>query len=326
MIDVTPKETFEEAAASNPTVIYVAGLAYSGTTLFASALGHSDNIFNGGEINYVENDYHREKNCSCGEKIDRCSLWKPLLTNLSNEAASGESVLNFSPDQRLRPIDSRDRSTWQKIKLVMGVPPENIFGTSEIVDYVERHTNFFQSLSKQTGSNFIVDASKSFARLDILHRYCDLPIHVIFLRRSPIQSYASRLKRAKKRNRFYISAFAPIYLAVLFATAFASYRQLKRIPRKNITFVDYETFVQNPVSVQNELTRLLKTDVDFGIQDNVVPIGHLHVFTGNVWLPRAVQKGEAVKLRLGDGKSSLSRFETLTFHVLSPIAKLLKYD
>jgi len=316
----TPSKT-EHAA---PTLIYVAGLAYSGTTLFASTLGHSENIINGGEINYVENDYHREKYCSCGAKIDDCTLWKPLLATIKKEAASGKKTLNFAADQSLRPIDSRARSIWKKILLVAGVSAEKLFGASEIADYVERHNNFFRAFAKQANTDFVVDASKSFARLDVLNRHSDLPIHVIFLKRSPIQSYASRLKRAKKRNNFYMPIFAPFYLAIILATTLAIRRQMKCISNRDITFVDYETFVQTPEIVQDKLSKVLNTNVDFGIQNKVVPIGHLHIFTGNIWLSQALKKGQSVELRLGDGQSSLSWFERFVFRLFQPISALIE--
>lgn len=308
---------------TRPVLIYVAGLAYSGTTLFASAVGHSKNIINGGEVNYNENDYHHEKYCSCGKKIDHCTLWQPLLASLSKQAEAGEKTLNFSTDQSLRPIDSRARPTWKKILLIAGVPAEKIFGASEIADYVERHTNFLRALAKEASSDFVVDASKSFARLDVLNRYSSLPIHVIFLKRSMLQSYASRLKRAKKRNNLYFSILSPFYLLTIFATIIAIHRQLKIIPRKNITFVDYETFVENPDFVQDKISMALNTDVDFGIRDTVTPLDHLHIFTGNVWLSQALTEGRSVKLKLGDSKSSLSWFEKFVFRLFSPISSFL---
>lgn len=321
---MTNKLNEETSTEHKPKLIYVAGLAYSGTTLFASVLGHSNNIINGGEINYAENDYHHEKYCSCGEKIDNCALWKPLLSSLSEKAASGKKVLNFAPDQYLRPIDSRKRPVWKKILLVAGVPAEKIFGTSEITDYVSRHTDFFVTLAKEARSDFVVDASKSFARLDVLKRYSDLPMHVVFLKRSLIQSYASRLKRAKKRNKLYMPILAPFYMLIILATTLAIKHQLKDIPQDDITFIDYETFVQNPEAVEAKLTNVLKTSVDFGIQNNVVPIGHLHIFTGNIWLSQALKKGQSVELRLGDSKSSLSWFEKFVFRLFLPIGTLLE--
>ena len=310
--------------APQPVLIYVAGLAYSGTTLFASTLGHSDNIFNGGEINYSENDYHHEKYCSCGQKIDNCALWKPMLHSLAEQEASGAKTLNFSEDQRLRPIDSRSRSIWQKVLLVAGVSPEKIFGTPEIKDYVQRHTNFFRTLATQSNSKFIVDASKSFARLDVIAKYCDLPIYVIFLKRSTLQSYASRLKRAKKRNKFYMQIFSPIYLFMIILTNIAINKNLKSIPKNNIIFINYEDFVINPESIEKKLTRFIKTDVDFGIKNNEVSIGHLHIFTGNIWLSKALKEGQTVvPLQLGDGQSSLSWFEKSVFQLFSPISSFL---
>lgn len=63
----------------DPTVIYLLGLPYSGTTLIAVLLGKSAEVFNAGELNFVENDYHPAKKCSCGELVDECKAWSPVL-------------------------------------------------------------------------------------------------------------------------------------------------------------------------------------------------------------------------------------------------------
>lgn len=324
MIDEFDNKIFFEPKKSDPTLVYVAGLAYSGTTLFATALGHSEKFINGGEVNFVENDYDSGKNCSCGVTIDECELWKPLIERLSKEAASGEQVLHFSPDQYLRPIDSRSKPFWKQALSLAGVPADKLFGRAEVRDYVSRHSNFLRALADETNTNFVVDASKSFIRLDALNKYSDLPIHVIFLKRSIIQSYASRLKRAKRRNKLYTPIFAPFYLAIILARIIAIRRQLKRIDTDKITVVDYETFVQDTGSVEARLSEALSTSVDFGIRDKVVPIGHLHVFTGNIWLSEALQKGQTVELKLGDGKSSLTWFERVIFRAFHPLAIYLE--
>lgn len=305
-----------------PKVIYVTGLAYSGTTLFSAALGHSENFFNGGEVNYLENDYHHNKLCSCGQIINDCKVWGSVLKRLENDAKSNIKTLTFTQEQTLRAIDKRSKPLRIRILTLFGARPEQLFEEDELKDYALRHRNFLCSLSSSVNANFVVDASKNSARLQVLRRYSDLPIHVIYVRRSIIQSYASRLKRAKRRNKFYLPLFAPVYLGVIFFRVRGLRRRLRTYDQDMLSIVDYESFVENPQSVETQLSKELNTPVSFGIKYGEFGLGHLHVFTGNVWLSHAAKVGKKVKIETNDGRATLSWFENYSFRLFSPVFKL----
>ena len=307
-----------------PTVVYVAGLAYSGTTLFSAALGYSDGFVNGGEINYVENDYHGEMICSCQKLVDECDFWRALFAKLEEDEKNGATVLNFSAGQRLRPIDSRSMPIGTRLSALLGASVERLFGADEVTDYSRRHFHFFRALSDVADAGFVIDASKGFLRLEALLKNQEMPLHVIFLRRPLVQLYASRLKRAKRRNKYYTPLMAPVYLANIAMRVLSASSQLKRIPPENLSVVEYETFVAEPERVQEQLSKRLKAEVNFGIRDGIVPVDHLHIFTGNVWLPRALEQGEPVRLRVGDGRSTLSATEKLVYYASRPLTAFLE--
>jgi hypothetical protein len=305
-----------------PKVIYVTGLAYSGTTLFSSALGHSENVFNAGEVNYLENDYHNNKTCSCGHKVNDCIVWRPVLDLVNIEAKKHIKTLAFSEGQTLRAIDKRFLPLSTRILMLFGARLDKLFERNELKDYALRHQNFMRALSTTVNVDFVVDASKSFARLDTLLNYTDLAIHVIYVRRSIVQSYASRLKRAKRRNKFYVPLFAPVYLSVIFFREKDLSRRLKAIDSKNVSIVDYEVFVDNPQSIEAQLRKEIGIPIDFGIRKNEFNLDHLHVFTGNIWLPLAAKTKKKVTIKSSDGQDTLSWFEKQSFRVLLPIFKL----
>jgi|GEM_PF-3019889 len=307
-----------------PKVIYVTGLAYSGTTLFSAALGHSKGFFNGGEVNYLENDYNHNKLCSCGQKVDNCEVWRPALKLVVADAEKGIKTLAFTQEQKLRTIDKRSKPLHIKILTLFGALPERLFEKGELTDYALRHRNFMRSLSSSTNSDFIVDASKNSARLHVLRHYSDLPIHVIYVRRSIMQSYASRLKRAKRRNKFYFPLFAPIYLGVILFRVSGLRQRLKNFDQDQLSIVDYEAFVTDPQSVEMQLSKELGVPVDLGIKAGEFGLGHLHVFTGNVWLSHAAKTGEKVKIAVNDGRSALSWFEAQSFRAVSSVFALFK--
>ncbi|SLN59078.1 hypothetical protein ROA7450_03049 [Roseovarius albus] len=308
---------------NSPKVIYITGLAYSGTTLFSAALGYSKSFFNAGEVNYLENDYHHKKICSCGQKVDDCPVWRPVLNCVKSDSENQIETLTFSQDQTLRTIDKRSRPLWIRLLTLLGVRPEYLFEKEELKDYALRHQNFMHELSSTLNVDFVVDASKNFTRLQVLHQYSDFPIHVIYVRRSHIQTYASRLKRAKRRNRFYLPLFAPVYLSVILFRVRGLRRQLKVFDHSNLSIVDYEAFIDDPSSVEAQLTKELGTPVELGICGNEFGLDHLHVFTGNIWLAQAAKTGEKVTIKSGDGRATLSWFEKLSYRAFSPLFKLL---
>lgn len=305
-----------------PKVIYITGLAYSGTTLLSSALGQSENVFNAGEVNYLENDYHENKICSCGQKVDDCKVWGHVLNRLERDAQENRKTLTFSGEKTLRAIDERAKPFRIKILTLLGVRPEYLYDEKELKDYALRHENFMHLLSSTIDVDFVVDASKNFTRLYVLHQYTDLCVHVIYVRRTAIQSYASRLKRAKRRNKFYISLFAPGYLILMFIQTLGIRRRLKTFNPQKVSIIDYETFTENSQVVEAQLSKELGISVNLGIRENEFSLDHLHVFTGNRWLPEAVKTTKKVAIKSNDGRVTLSWFERLSFQVLQPIFKL----
>lgn len=307
-----------------PKVIYVTGLAYSGTTLFSASLGHSKSFFNAGEINYLENDYHHNKICSCGQKVNDCHVWRPVLNLVRSESKKQIKTLDFSQKQTLRTIDKRSKPLRVRILTLFGARPENLFDTNELKDYALRHQNFIHALSSTVGVDFVIDASKNFTRLHVLRHYTDLSVHVVYVRRSTIQSYASRLKRAKRRNKYYVPLFAPIYLGVILFRVRDLRRRLKTLDPKNVSIVDYEKFIEDPQSIEAQLSNELGISVDLGIRNNEFGLGHLHVFTGNIWLSRASKTEKTVVIESNDGRATLSWFERQSFRALFPVFKLFE--
>lgn len=306
-----------------PKLVYVTGLAYSGTTLFSASLGHSEGFFNAGEINYLENDYHNNKVCSCGQKVDDCQVWRPVLRLLKSESDKHVKTLSFSQKQCLRAVDKRSKPLRVRILTLFGKRPEDLFGSDELEDYALRHRNFVNAVSSTVGANYVIDASKNFTRLHALRHYTDLAIHVVYVRRSIIQSYASRLKRAKRRNSFYVPLFAPLYLGVILFRVRDLRRRLQAFDPKDVSIIDYETFTEDPQSVAAQLSDELGVPVDLGIKNSQFSLDHLHVFTGNIWLSQASKSGQKVTIKSSDGRATLSWFERLSFRALMPVFKLL---
>ena len=77
------------ASSDNPTVIFILGLPFSGSTLAAAALGSSENVFNCGEVSYVEKDWKPRRPCSCGQQLDLCPHWTAIRAEMRANSAQG---------------------------------------------------------------------------------------------------------------------------------------------------------------------------------------------------------------------------------------------
>lgn len=303
-----------------PTVIYLMGLPYSGTTLFALLLGKSIEIFNAGELNFAENDYHAHKTCSCGELVSRCEAWAPVIDAAREMANRGERTLLFTGSQDLRAIDARKGPIWKKVLKAVHAPPEWIYGRDEVVDYATRHATFIKTVAKERNVSFVLDASKTMARLKALDAHTDLEVTVMYVKRSILESYAARIKRAKRRDKSYNAIKSPFLLFEILIRVWLFQRAISRSPDARYIVIDYESFVGDPSTYERELSLKLGTNVDFQLRDHKFSVRNSHVWTGNVWLTRNAEANEEIELRQSDSIASLTKNEKAVYRIFSPVA------
>lgn len=67
-------------------IIFIAGSGRSGSTLMGKLLDRQQNTAHVGELRHFAQIGHRENRaCECGEKLERCSFWRPIIYLLSRE-------------------------------------------------------------------------------------------------------------------------------------------------------------------------------------------------------------------------------------------------
>lgn len=306
-----------------PTVIYLMGLPYSGTTLLALLLGKSPDIFNAGELSFAENDYHPAKSCSCGELIDQCEAWGPTIGGAREMDARGERSLIFTIEQKLRVIDARWISSWKKVLKTVNAPPELIFGREEVVDYAKRHEAFIKIIAQETGASYVLDASKSITRWKALNAHTDLQMIVVYVKRSIFESYAARIKRAKRRDQSYSVVKAPLFLLAILIRVWLFNRIISNNSSEGFVVVDYTSLVDDPAKCERDLSAQLGTNVNFGLRDRMFSKQDVHVWTGNIWLTRNASEVEEVELRHSDSISALTQGEKSIFRFFAKVASWL---
>ncbi len=236
------------------TILYIAGLAHSGSTFLSRVLNQHDDIFAAGELLHLhEVLVERNRGCSCtNEDYTTCPFWRPLREELRDRGVT------FRTAARLTHVRNR---AWLQALLAY-------YGGQSIGAFSDQNRKLIECLTERTGATVILDNSKTIWRLLPLRKAFGDNVKVLHLIKSPRQQLRSRTKRG---YNFYHSAFLKylrknLLLQGLFRNQ-ASYKRIK-----------FEAFVRRPKSVVDSIFDWL----DLGSEDVFdKPLAPFHHLRGN---------------------------------------------
>ncbi|MCF8023721.1 MAG: sulfotransferase [Clostridiales bacterium] len=167
-------------------ILYIAGLAHTGSTLLSRILNQHSQIFAAGEMINLHEEYgSKQHSCSClweanaPEKY-KCDFWTEIFDSLDQKGYRPETISRLSKDRRLE---------WIKACLNF-YPP----GGKEL--FRERNKYLYKKISEKVNSEIILDSSKSLWRLLPLSRILkEEELYILHLIKKPKNQLASRLKR-----------------------------------------------------------------------------------------------------------------------------------
>ncbi|MFB6356379.1 MAG: hypothetical protein ABEJ65_07680 [bacterium] len=160
-------------------ILYIAGLAHSGSTYLSRVLNQHSDILSVGEIVFLPKSISGPINCPCTENSDsNCSLWPEVLERCSIDDQKARQIARLSMDRRLE---------W--IKAVLG-----LYSKQNVNSFGSRNLEFFRTISEVSGSEVILDASKTIWR--VLPLWKSLPEHVYLLHlvKMPENQLESRMR------------------------------------------------------------------------------------------------------------------------------------
>lgn len=176
------------------TILYIAGLSHSGSTLTTRLLNEHSDVFAPGEMIYLHTLFGEGREdeilCRC-ESISawNCDFWNGEL--LSSIREINDEIWKMT---KVDPYPPRE---W--IKSLSGVYPE-----SNGQDFIDMNRKLFELIRTETGSSIIIDSSKTLWRLLPLYRNLGEEIKVLHVIKSPENQIGSRYKR--DMNSFFRSA------------------------------------------------------------------------------------------------------------------------
>jgi hypothetical protein len=162
-------------------VVYIAGYGRSGSTILDIMLGDQPNIVSLGEVVYLYEDViNGLRTCSCGCEYETCELW-------------GEVINSVELD--------RHREIVRKVESRKNLPSllANTLAEDTKVSYRKHSRSLFRKIADTSGSNVIVDSSKSArdaaGRFWALSNIAGLDVFVLHLvrdARSTVRSVVSK--------------------------------------------------------------------------------------------------------------------------------------
>ena len=278
-----------DSCSKPANVIYILGVARSGSTILEILLSNGKKCFGAGELTYVVQDgFIENRMCACHERFSDCQYWGEIKNRL---------------DEKIN-----DYHEWSRLQLKIdwhsGFLRQLLFALSkqELNLYKDLNCELLKEIQKSTGAETVIDSSKYAGRALALSRILEDRLHVICLTRSP----EGLMESFQKQNKDEQKSKSPLSVVVYYFISLASLRVVSMLLRDRVHHVRYETLVEDPVDVLESIGE--KSGVDFSStcqilqDDESFDVGHL--VTGN----RLRFKGQ-VKFspqHSGDGQSRLS--------------------
>jgi len=219
------------------TIIYISGEGHSGTTMLDAVLGNHKNTFSSGELtNFVKKGIINREYCACGRPVPECKVWSEIIKEWDKKR-----VLSLE-----KYIQIQNKLTSKKNIVSSLVALKK--GSGEISEFLRDTNKLYNVIFKITGSQIIVDSSKTPGRILIL-KQLDFDVQVLHLVRrfgDVLNSYKKHTpKNLKEGVEYEIRPLNSIYvLSSWLVKNLLTYFFSKDLSYKKIK---YENLVINPL-------------------------------------------------------------------------------
>jgi hypothetical protein len=286
----TPGER-EPAPVRPITILYIAGMARTGSTVLGEMLGRVPDVTYVGELSQFWRRYSSRELCSCGRALPECGFWSRVV----------DEAFGDLPAERVEQFIELERRVFRRRALRMLWSRGWATGCLAAEEMLQERNRLYAAASKVSGSSWIVDASKSpffgaslaclsAADLDVVQIVRD-PRGVIYSWRKQVQSDSEPSTLARK----YTTVLAVQWMADNLMAQLA----LRRLASCHV-LVRYEDLVAGPemsLSRVAKATGLPLSDPHAAVDDVARPPQDHHRVAGN---PGVRRLGNAVHLSLDE--------------------------
>jgi hypothetical protein len=284
---VTEKGRSGVQALAPVKVLYIAGMGRSGSTLLDRLLGHSPGYVSTAELYRIWHaGFLENRHCGCGKHIRSCEFWN----DVAQEAFGGWD--NVDPTEPGR--------AWAAICRLRDFPhlwmPSACFrGEKENIAILERYwTPLYRAIQKVSGSQIVVDSSKSPSGAFFLNRNPNLEIYILHLiRDSRAVAYSFQRTKAPdgadlQNERALI--MPPWKSSILWNISNAMAERLRDFNPRYLR-LRYWELIQRPRQTLEEIGRFVGLPVDTSmlVGENKAKLSASHTMGGN---PDRFKNGE----------------------------------
>lgn len=228
-------------------IFYIGGAGRSGSTIVELLLGNISGYFSVGEVRHFW-EYWVENNriCGCGVQLNQCNFWQSVVEHLNLE---DDKILYLAT--LARKID-RSRNLPRLMK-------ELEANTTPVLDFISATENLYQAIHRVSGTEVIVDSSKTPAHFLLLHKLFGENIFVLHLiRDGRAVAYAWNKRNKIDPSIYHVQAYMPrrnLTLSLIRWLVENHYMVELGKTVTNYSIMKYENFVLDPFQ---ELGNVLK--------------------------------------------------------------------
>lgn len=237
------------------------GAGRSGTTALATFLGNSSEILNLGEMHQYFEHIVDEKECSCGDQLQKCEFWDNKISN---------NLIQSSTKNRI--LSEKFESHSSIVKHIL-----QLFSKKEIEEYIEIHQQLLNTIQLDSEKTTLLDSSKYIGRALALDKLENIDLKVIYVVRDVrgvINSFSKNVQTSKSPLSTIV-----YYLVINSVSEFVA----KILLRKKVVKIRYEDLINNPLQVFSRLETFLKLDLT-DVKNKIIdkqPFSLGHIVGGN---------------------------------------------
>lgn len=223
-------------------LIYIMGVARSGSTLLNSILGCHPDIMAVGELENLPTQGWIENGlCSCGEKVDECEFWAGVKKSWKSVDNADVNISDYIQQQR----------KYTRLKSILFLFRKNIsLSDQNFRNFLETSKRLFESILTCSGKTVLVDSSKNPARALALSFIPGIDFYLIHLVRDARGVIWSHKKAFQKDTsagvQHEIKPRNALCTAIDWLIVNVVSELVFRYINKKCLFVRYEDFVNNP--------------------------------------------------------------------------------
>lgn len=221
-----------------PTILYLIGTPYCGSTILGAVFGQHAEIENVGEVAYWTSKTKDPslRRCACGKNLRDCEFWSRVREVWLNAA-------NLPDESRYRALQQKYETT----SILLFLQRKSLMRRADFQEYARLTRLLMEAIAQVSGRQFIFDTTKSPGRAVALTA-SDLNIIPVHLIRSGPRFIASSIQRRIKRRRSKNPDDALYILKTSFRWLFTNLAAeiISAAIRPNPLRMKYEDLIQRP--------------------------------------------------------------------------------